>query len=152
MITEVEVPACTESEFKCAYPRCVRLEFRCDGDDDCGDWSDEDDCPIVPDGSCSKGEFRYIVFNNHKKSCLLVVTYPILMYFHLCYRCKSGKCISEKWRCDDERDCESGEDEESCVQTVTRTCGPDEYVCRAGNCILVCSNELNCCLYMNMES
>jgi hypothetical protein len=52
-------------------------------------------------------------------------------------RCNGGKCIPEWWRCDAERDCDSGEDEEDCVETRPRTCGLDEFVCSTGSCILV---------------
>lgn len=52
-------------------------------------------------------------------------------------RCNSGKCIPENWKCDEERDCEGGQDEEDCEKQTMRTCGPDEYVCQSGSCILV---------------
>lgn len=38
------------------------MEFKCDGDDDCDDWSDEYDCPKIP-GTCVSGEFRYMLKN-----------------------------------------------------------------------------------------
>lgn len=35
---------CTADQFRCATGRCVRLSWRCDGEDDCSDHSDEDGC------------------------------------------------------------------------------------------------------------
>lgn len=49
---------CVEGEFPCTYQKCIRIEFKCDGDNDCGDWSDEDDCQKTVT-SCSTGQFRY---------------------------------------------------------------------------------------------
>lgn len=31
--------------YHCSNGQCVNAEFRCDNQDDCGDWSDELDCP-----------------------------------------------------------------------------------------------------------
>eukprot|EP00058_Branchiostoma_floridae_P013613 XP_002599101.1 hypothetical protein BRAFLDRAFT_81766 [Branchiostoma floridae] len=39
---------CTSGQFKCVTTgRCVPASFRCNGDDDCGDQSDEQECPDV---------------------------------------------------------------------------------------------------------
>ncbi|XP_066284403.1 complement component C6-like [Branchiostoma lanceolatum] len=41
---------CTSGQFKCVTTdRCVPASFRCNGDDDCGDQSDEHECPDVQD-------------------------------------------------------------------------------------------------------
>ncbi|XP_052128948.1 sushi, von Willebrand factor type A, EGF and pentraxin domain-containing protein 1 [Frankliniella occidentalis] len=37
--------ACPTGSFHCSNGRCVNSAFRCDQQDDCGDWSDELDCP-----------------------------------------------------------------------------------------------------------
>jgi len=37
--------ACSEDEFQCVSSgRCITSAYVCDGDDDCGDMSDETDC------------------------------------------------------------------------------------------------------------
>lgn len=35
---------CSSGEFRCANGECVRLTWKCDGDPDCKDKSDESDC------------------------------------------------------------------------------------------------------------
>jgi len=43
------VGACGESEFECATSgRCIPASYVCDGDNDCGDASDEVDCSTAP--------------------------------------------------------------------------------------------------------
>jgi hypothetical protein len=61
LVVDVEPPSCSEGEFQCDYPRCILQAFRCDGDDDCGDRSDELNCPKV-DGNCGTGEFKYVLY------------------------------------------------------------------------------------------
>lgn len=92
--------------------RCILLRYRCDGDNDCGDWSDEEGCENMKSSSCTSSEFR----------------------------CDDGTCISNKWKCDMEQDCDGGEDEKSCTdqeKAAKRTCAADEYQCKDGRCILV---------------
>ena len=42
-ISATERP-CSESEFECGNGRCVRKLYKCDGDDDCNDNTDEISC------------------------------------------------------------------------------------------------------------
>lgn len=73
---------CAPHEFQCSNRTCLAAVFVCDGDDDCGDGSDERGCA---DPACGPREFR-------------------------CSG-GSGACIPERWVCDRQFDCEDRSDE-----------------------------------------
>ncbi|KAF0030311.1 hypothetical protein F2P81_017042 [Scophthalmus maximus] len=120
---------CDAYTFQCANGVCVSLEWKCDGMDDCGDYSDEANCAApteVP--GCSR-------------------------YFQ--YECRNGRCIPTWWKCDGENDCGDWSDEAQCTGAVTphtvapgpSTCAPNRFHCGSGACIIntwVCDGYADC--------
>nr|6BYV_A Chain A, Very low-density lipoprotein receptor [Homo sapiens] len=108
---------CAESDFVCNNGQCVPSRWKCDGDPDCEDGSDE-----------SPEQCHMRTCRIHEISC----------------GAHSTQCIPVSWRCDGENDCDSGEDEENCGNI---TCSPDEFTCSSGRCIsrnFVCNGQDDC--------
>ncbi|XP_052775178.1 low-density lipoprotein receptor-related protein 8-like isoform X2 [Mya arenaria] len=84
---------CTDGE------KCVPLSWKCDGDADCSDKSDENSCPAK---TCAETEFPCSV---------------------------NGTCIPSKWKCDGEPDCENGEDEDSKMCKGHQECEGTQFYC-----------------------
>lgn len=66
---------------------CISKEWLCDGDDDCGDFSDETRCGERR--NCTRDQFE----------------------------CINGLCIPEDWVCDGDNDCKDYSDELNCTRT-----------------------------------
>ncbi|XP_048876968.1 complement component C9 [Brienomyrus brachyistius] len=54
---EVKHP-CSETEFQCDSGLCIKNRLVCNGDNDCGDFSDEDTCEEVKRAPCGKQELE----------------------------------------------------------------------------------------------
>uniref|UniRef100_G1TMS9 CD320 molecule n=1 Tax=Oryctolagus cuniculus TaxID=9986 RepID=G1TMS9_RABIT len=115
--------SCPPSSFQCrASGYCVPLTWRCDGDPDCSDGSDEEECRIEPctqNGQCPPPP-------GLPCSCDNISDCPGGGHqgLHNCSRqpCPAGEircslgdaCIPHTWRCDGHRDCPDSSDELGC--------------------------------------
>nr|XP_012637337.1 low-density lipoprotein receptor-related protein 2 [Microcebus murinus] len=107
---------CSESYFTCPNGHCIMEEWKCDGDNDCSDGSDE-----------------------LESVCALHTCSPTA------FTCANGRCVQYSYRCDYYNDCGDGSDEAGCLfrdcnATTEFTCNngrciPLEYVCNGrDNC------------------
>ncbi|XP_063064253.1 low-density lipoprotein receptor-related protein 1 isoform X3 [Engraulis encrasicolus] len=99
-------PQCQPGEFACKNNRCIQERWKCDGDNDCLDNSDES-LDLCHQHTCPADRFK----------------------------CDNNRCIPLRWLCDGDNDCGNDEDESNTTCSAARTCPPNQFACASGRCI-----------------
>lgn len=147
---------CPRNQFACAPTSrgectCIPENWHCDGDNDCGDQSDEKGCKLP---TCS--ELQFACANGRCLDLLLRCdgdndcgddSDELDCAPRNCtdeeFKCTNGNCIRKQWRCDGDDDCKDNSDEEC----AWKTCEPSEFRCEDGTCIPAtwqCDQDIDC--------
>uniref|UniRef100_A0A673GQR4 Low density lipoprotein receptor-related protein 4 n=1 Tax=Sinocyclocheilus rhinocerous TaxID=307959 RepID=A0A673GQR4_9TELE len=148
--------SCGRNHFTCAVSAfgectCIPAQWQCDGDNDCGDHSDEDGC-ILP--TCSPLDFHCDNGKCIRRSWLCdgdndceddsdEQDCPPRECEEDEFHCQNGYCIRSLWYCDGDNDCGDNSDE----QCDKRKCSDKEFRCSDGSCIAehwYCDGDTDC--------
>ncbi|XP_059116367.1 low-density lipoprotein receptor-related protein 1B-like isoform X2 [Peromyscus eremicus] len=151
---ETVLHICKPEEFRCKNKHCIQARWKCDGDDDCLDGSDEDSVTCsrtcqADQFSCGNGRCIPRAWlcdreddcgdqTDEVASCEFPTCEPLTQFV-----CKSGRCISSKWHCDTDDDYGDRSDEVGCVHS----CFDDQFRCPSGRCIpghWACDGDNDC--------
>ncbi|XP_012936096.1 low-density lipoprotein receptor-related protein 2 [Aplysia californica] len=131
---------CLDDEFACS-DRCIETSWVCDGEYDCPDSSDEQNCPIGCSGSnkfiCDNGDCIPTAYrcdgdndcgdDTDERNCPEKSTCKADQF--MCNATR--KCIPDSWKCDFQNDCDDNSDELGCPSCS----GPTVFQCNNTGCI-----------------
>uniref|UniRef100_A0A7E4VR66 Very low-density lipoprotein receptor n=1 Tax=Panagrellus redivivus TaxID=6233 RepID=A0A7E4VR66_PANRE len=157
-ILSAKKPNCSADEFQCADGTCIFGIWKCDGESDCKDNSDEDmklcktnnTCDPTTHFQCADNHFCLPMSwrcdsqpdcpdHSDERNCTEVKRMHEVKCAGDEWQCKNkAECIRSNWRCDLDNDCTDGSDEEDCSNSEL-TCGVDETLCDDGICRVDCA-------------
>ncbi|CAG5123327.1 unnamed protein product, partial [Candidula unifasciata] len=151
---DLGVHTCASNEFSCGDTHCIQAEYVCDGQVDCNNGRDEQNCPttIESEEPCLEGRFRCsdgtcisrILRCDGKADCPDGSDERCGNDLHLnipepCqvgeFTCNNRECVADSLRCNGQSDCQDGSDEDNCPTE----CKEDDFQCGSGECIHISS-------------
>ncbi|GFS88436.1 putative vitellogenin receptor [Nephila pilipes] len=146
---------CPSDWVDCGNGKCVAYLWKCDGDNDCGNLKDEENCDSSVVEKCLSSQFQCkesehcIPFTWHcdgEHDCSDGSDEQMCGNVTHCqgFKCKDNHCIPISWKCDGQTDCSDGSDEEFCSKAL---CTETEFTCSSGACLdrkRVCDSKKDC--------